>query len=159
MRKFVITMLKIRNYEVTRNYDLKNSTCTLHTWCCSFNLLCWFTPSDSAPSVLPLRLRPLNIYSSSAPSDCPPPTPPPLLLPLRLHPFAFTPPTPPPLHLLLGPLWFSPSDSAPFASTPPTRPIFNPCAGLLNKYKYLKNISYGHRWHVIVSYMHIYINV
>jgi hypothetical protein len=28
MRKFVITMLKIRNYELTRNYDLKNS-CTL----------------------------------------------------------------------------------------------------------------------------------
>jgi hypothetical protein len=29
MRKFVITILKIRNYELTRNYDLKTSTCTL----------------------------------------------------------------------------------------------------------------------------------
>jgi hypothetical protein len=52
MRKFVITMLKIRNYELTRNYDLKNSCNTLDVVVLIFY------------------------------ADSPPPTPPPLHLPL-----------------------------------------------------------------------------
>jgi hypothetical protein len=56
MRKFVITMLKIRNYELTRNYDLKNSTGTLDV--VVLNYYAYSPPLTPPPQHL-LRLRTL----------------------------------------------------------------------------------------------------
>jgi hypothetical protein len=91
MRKFVITMLKIHNYELMRNYDLKNLTCTL-----LLDVVVLIYNADSPPPTPPPRFYPSN----SAPFYSPPPPPPPSCYPSDSAPSTSTPPTqlhPPPI--------------------------------------------------------------